>query len=58
MTASQDHTVRLWDTKTGECSQTLDNHREEVFSSLFSYDGEAIITASKDNCVNLWNRIE
>jgi dynein assembly factor with WDR repeat domains 1 len=54
MTASQDSTVRLWDTETGECTQVLANHSDEVFSSLFSYDGEAVITASKDNCINIW----
>lgn len=55
MTASQDASVRLWDVKTGQCTQILTGHSEEVFSAVFSYDGEYLITCGKDNCVGLYN---
>ncbi len=58
LTASQDKTVKLWDTKSGKCLQTLETHTDEVFSALFNYDGDALITASKDNTISIWKQIE
>jgi dynein assembly factor with WDR repeat domains 1 len=58
LTASQDKTVKVWDTQSGKCLQTLENHTDEVFSALFNYDGDAIITASKDNTISIWKQIE
>lgn len=34
--------------------QTLTGHTEEVFSCLFNYQGDQIITAGKDNTCRLW----
>jgi dynein assembly factor with WDR repeat domains 1 len=54
ITASQDKTARLWDVKSGDCLQVLQNHSDELFSCAFNYDGDSIITGSKDNTVNIW----
>ena len=54
MTGSSDSTVKLWDVDTGKCEQTLEGHKDEIFSCAFNYDGDIIITASKDNTCNIW----
>ena len=55
LTGSSDSTCRLWDVETGECKQTLDGHKEDIFSCAFNYDGDTIITASKDNTCKIWS---
>ena len=51
---SSDATCRLWDVDTGECRQILEGHTDEIFSCAFNYDGDTIITASKDNTCMIW----
>lgn len=54
MTASSDHSCRLWDTASGACVQTLGGHTDEVFSCAFNYEGDTVITSSKDNTCRVW----
>lgn len=54
LTSSQDKTARLWEVRSGNCVQILDGHTDEVFSSIFSYCGKKVITASKDNTSIIW----
>eukprot|EP01122_Echinamoeba_exundans_P008895 TRINITY_DN302_c0_g2_i3.p1 TRINITY_DN302_c0_g2~~TRINITY_DN302_c0_g2_i3.p1 ORF type:complete len:352 (-),score=51.77 TRINITY_DN302_c0_g2_i3:20-1075(-) len=54
-TASFDRTVKLWDTSSGNCLQTLDRHEEAVYSISFSPDGEYIASGSLDRCLNIWS---
>ena len=35
--------------------QTLDGHNDEIFSCAFNYEGDTIITGSKDNTCRIWN---
>ncbi|MBM0743066.1 caspase family protein [Phormidium sp. CLA17] len=53
-TGSDDRTVKLW-TKDGKLLTTLVGHREPVNSARFSPDGKALITASSDGTVLLWD---
>ena len=57
MTGSSDSTVRLWDVETGILKQKLEGHKDEIFSCAFNYDGDTIITASKDNTCNIWSSV-
>ncbi len=54
MTGSSDKTIRLWDADVGKCKQVLEGHNEEIFSCAFNYEGDTIITASKDNTCRVW----
>jgi hypothetical protein len=54
LSASSDHTCRLWDTNSGACVQVLDGHSDEIFSCAFNYEGDTIITGSKDNTCRIW----
>lgn len=52
--ASDDCTIRLWDTTTLSCVQTLDGQRKEVKTIKFSPDGRHLISGSADGTIRVW----
>ncbi|KAF7174379.1 hypothetical protein CNMCM6106_008552 [Aspergillus hiratsukae] len=52
--ASDDKTVRLWDTATGQPRRTLEDHTDEVSAVAFSPDGTTLASVSYNN-VRLWD---
>lgn len=38
--------------------QVLSGHTDEVFSCAFNYEGDSIITGSKDNTCRIWKVAE
>jgi|GEM_PF-1024351 len=53
--ASNDATVKLWDSTTGECKHTLERHTGAVYSLAFSPDGRFLASGDKDGTIWLWN---
>ncbi len=55
VSASNDKTVRLWDSSTKSLSATLTDHTDSVNSVAFSPDSKMIASASADKTVRLWD---
>ncbi|KAI8348224.1 WD40-repeat-containing domain protein [Mortierella sp. GBAus27b] len=55
--AGSDRAVRLWNTRTGECTQVLSNISDEDKSSLivFSPKFDRFATAGSDSTVQIWD---
>jgi WD40 repeat protein len=49
VTASWDHSARVWDAATGKPLSTLTGHGSYVRSAAFSPEGTRVVTASEDN---------
>merc|ERR1711874_955082 len=55
LTASYDRTAKLWNSITGECTQTFSGHQHHVNSAVFSGDGSSVLTSSWDKTAKLWS---
>ncbi|MCS6968078.1 MAG: serine/threonine-protein kinase [Cytophagales bacterium] len=57
LSGSDDNTLKLWDTTTGECFKTIEGHMWEVYSVAFSPDGRRVLSGSKNGDLKLWDPI-
>ncbi len=55
VTASEDHTARLWDARTGQEFGPALAHGDDVRMAEFSPDGTRVVTASDDRTARVWD---
>lgn len=55
LTASEDHTARIWDARTGKQLVPPLQHKGEVNMAVFNTDGTRIVTGSDDHTVRVWD---
>ncbi|MDY7092857.1 MAG: hypothetical protein SX243_07790 [Acidobacteriota bacterium] len=55
VTASDDHTARIWSTETATQLTPPLKHSETVFFASFSPDGQLVATTSEDRTARVWN---
>lgn len=55
VSASADHTLRLWDAESGKLQCTLTGHLDRVNGCAFNREGDRIASASADRTVRVWD---
>jgi WD40 repeat protein/serine/threonine protein kinase len=55
VTASDDHTARVWDASSGQPLTGPLQHENRVGSAEFSLDGKRIVTSSMDKTARVWD---
>ncbi len=55
VTASADHSIKIWDALSGEFIEQLSGHTDWVTSASFSPDGQFIVSASWDKSIKIWD---
>lgn len=55
VTASVDHTARLWDAQSGEVIRVFEAHQGPLYCLAVSADGRMLVTGAQDNTLRLWD---
>ena len=54
-TSSEDETIKLWDTKTGDLLRTIKAHNAWAYTVCFDPRGRFLASCGDDGTVKLWN---
>ena len=55
VSASQDHTLKVWDLETGRALRTLEGHSAAVRGVAVTPDGKRAVSASGDKTLKVWD---
>src|SRR5205085_1105963 len=54
LSGSNDWTLRLWDTETGDCLRAFEGHRSYVDAVALSGGGRLALSGSRDQTLKVW----
>lgn len=54
VSTSLDNTIKIWNTESGECIQTIEDNKDWVYAAVFSPDGKHIASASRDREIHIY----
>ena len=54
LTCSFDHTLSIWNVKTGKRHLSLIGHSAEISAGKFNYEGSIVVSGSMDGTMRLW----
>lgn len=57
LSASWDHTLRLWDLAQGKSTKTFVDHTKDTLSCSFSADNRLIVSGGRDKNIKIWNTV-
>ena len=55
MSCSRDNTIKMWDTNSGYCVQTIHAHSDWIRKIAINIKGNLMASASKDETIIVWN---
>ena len=55
LSASGDHSLKVWDAASGQCLRTLSGHTNAVWGCAWSPDGTRLLSASEDESLKVWD---
>jgi len=55
VSASADHTLKVWNVETGREVRSLEGHSESVSDVALSVDGRLAVSASRDHTLKVWD---
>jgi platelet-activating factor acetylhydrolase IB subunit alpha len=55
LSSSRDHTIKMWDTNSGYCVQTIKGHTDWVKRVAINNKGTLMASSSKDETIIIWN---
>ena len=55
MSSSRDQTIKMWDTNSGYCTQTIKGHTDWVKRVSVNQKGILLASSSKDETIIIWS---
>jgi WD40 repeat protein len=55
MSASDDHTIKIWDLRRGTLEKTLTGHSDSIRAVALLPGGERLVSAADDHTLRIWN---